>query len=117
MASIEKRTRQGQVRWHPRFRTPASRPVREFEDVERAVGSTVSPHSRRHHFGAGLVSRGQSVDVAVTHWLGHSSPEITLRVHAYLKSDDERAGRDALPETMRFVVPQGYPLCTQEESQ
>lgn len=88
----------------------------EFDDIERAVGFTVSPHSLRHYFGASLISRGVSV-VAVSHWLGHSSPEITYRVYAYLKPDDEQAGRDAIAETMRHVVPHVYPMCTEEGSQ
>lgn len=50
-----------------------------FDGIERTVGSAVSPHSLRHHFGASIISRGVSV-VAVSHWLGHSSPEITYRV-------------------------------------
>jgi integrase len=83
--------------------------------VERAVGFSVSPHSLRHYFGASLISRGVSV-VAVSSWLGHSSPEITYRVYAYLKPDDEQAGRDAIAETMRQVLPHVYPMCTERAS-
>jgi integrase len=86
-----------------------------FDDIERAVGFTVSPHSLRHYFGAGLISRGISV-VAVAHWLGHSSPEITYRVYAYLRPDDETAGRVAMAETMRKIIPDVYPMCTRENS-
>lgn len=32
-----------------------------FDDIERAVGFTVSPHSLRHDFGAGLIAPGVSV--------------------------------------------------------
>jgi integrase len=73
-----------------------------FEDISRSVGIAVSPHSMRHYFGASLISRGVSV-VAVSRWLGHSSPEITYRVYAYLKPDDEQAGRAALEATLRSV--------------
>jgi integrase len=79
-------------------------------------GFTVSPHSLRHYFGASLISRGVSV-VAVSRWLGHSSPEITYRVYSYLKPDDEQAGRAALAETMRSIVPGVYPLCTRAASE
>ena len=47
-----------------------------FDDIEEATGIEVSPHSCRPYFGASLISAGVSV-VAVSRWLGHSSPEIT----------------------------------------
>jgi integrase len=85
----------------------------EFDAIERTVGFTVSPHSLRRYFGASLVSRGVSV-VAVSRWLGHSSPEITYRVYAYRKPDDEQAARDATAKTMRQLVPHVYPMCTEK---
>lgn len=113
-----------QIRQWPRpdglvFGSVAGRPLTKsiaghvFDDIERAVGFTVSPHSLRHYFGAGLVSRGVSV-VAVARWLGHSSPEITYRVYAYLRPDDETAGRAAMAETMAKIIPHVYPMCTRE---
>jgi integrase len=116
-----------QIRYWPRrdkliFSSTIGRPLSKsiaghvFDDIERAVGFTVSPHSLRHYFGACLISRGVSV-VAVSRWLGHSSPEITYRVYAYLKPDDEQAGRAALAATMRSIVPDVYPLCTREVSE
>jgi integrase len=115
-----------QIRYWPRrdgliFASTIGRPLTKsiaghvFDDIARAAGFAVSPHSLRHYFGASLISRGVSV-VAVSRWLGHSSPEITYRVYAYLKPDDERAGRAALAETMRSIVPDVYPLCTREAS-
>ncbi|WP_336026508.1 tyrosine-type recombinase/integrase [Geodermatophilus sp. FMUSA9-8] len=86
-----------------------------FDDIERAVGFTVSPHSLRHYFGASLVSRGVSV-VAVSRWLGHSGPEITYRVYAYLKPDDELATRAAMADILSKINPDVYPLCTREPS-
>lgn len=116
-----------QIRYWPRrdkliFSSTIGRPLTKsiaghvFDDIERTVGFTVSPHSLRHYFGACLISRGVSV-VAVSRWLGHSSPEITYRVYAYLKPDDELGGRAALAETMRSIVPDVYPLCTREASE
>lgn len=113
-----------QIRLWPRsdglvFSSSSGRPLTKsiaghvFDDIERAVGFTVSPHSLRHYFGATLVSRGVSV-VAVSRWLGHSSPEITYRVYAYLRPDDEQAGRVAMADSMRRVVPDVYPMCTRE---
>ena len=113
-----------QIRQWPRadgliFSSTLGRPLTKaiaghvFDDIERAVGFTVSPHFLRHHFGASLISRGVSV-VAVSHWLGHSRPEITYRVYAYLRPDDEVAGRAALAEGMRKIIPDVYPVCTRQ---
>lgn len=116
-----------QIRQWPRedglvFSSSMGRPLTKsiaghvFDDIERAVAFTVSPHSLRHHFGASLISRGVSV-VAVSHWLGHSSPEITYRVYAYLRPDDEAAGRAAMAENMRKIIPDVYPMCTQTSTE
>jgi integrase len=115
-----------QTRQRPRddglvFSSSAGRPLTKsiaghlFDDIERAVGFTVSPHSLRHYFGASPISHGVSV-VAASRWLGHSSPEITYRVYAYLKPDDELATRAAMAETMAKIIPVVYPLCTRETS-
>jgi integrase len=112
-----------QIRQWPRadgliFSSSLGRPLTKsiaghvFDGIERTVGFTVSPHSLRHHFGAALISHGVSV-VAVARWLGHSSPEITYRVYAYLREDDETAGRSALAATMAKIIPVVYPACTQ----
>ena len=50
-----------------------------------------------------------AVGAAVSRWLGHSSPEITYRVYAHLKPDDELAGREAIAKTMRQVISDVYP--------
>src|SRR4051794_26186042 len=111
-----------QIRQGPRaggliFCSAVGRPVAKsiarhgFDAIERSVGFTVSPHSLRHYFGASLISRGVTV-VAVARWLGHSSPEITYRVYAYLRPDDETAGRLAMAETMSKIIPDVYSVCT-----
>ncbi len=70
-----------------------------FDDIEGATGLDVSPHSCRHYFGSSLISGGVSV-VAVSRWLGHSSPEITWRVYSYLMANDDEVGRAAMAKTM-----------------
>ena len=94
-------------------RRPEAIAGHELDAIERTVGFSVSPHSLRHYFGASLISRGVSV-VAVSSWLGDSSPEITYRVYTYLKPDDEQAGRDAIAKTMHQVLPHVYPVCTEK---
>jgi integrase len=74
-----------------------------FDGIAVATGIDVSPHSCRHYFGSSLISRGVSV-VAVSRWLGHSSPEITWRVYSYLMPNDEAVGRAAMAGTMSAVT-------------
>ena len=116
-----------QIRLHPRsdglvFSSSTGRPLTKsiaghlFDDLETATGLTVSPHSLRHYFGSSLISGGTSV-VAVSRWLGHSSPEITWRVYSYLMPSDEEIGRAAMTKTLRKLVPAVYPLCTQRAGQ
>jgi integrase len=75
-----------------------------FAGIAAATGIDVSPHSCRHYFGASLIS-GQVSVVAVSRWLGHSSPEITYRVYSYLTANDDQIGRAALAQTMARVAP------------
>ena len=101
-----------QRHWGPLTTSVAGHAV---DGIERAVGLTVSPHSLRHHFGASLVSRGVSV-VAVSRWLGHSSPETTYRGYAHLKPGDELARRAATAETLSTTPLTCTPPCTREPS-
>ncbi|HEY3715681.1 MAG TPA: site-specific integrase [Jatrophihabitantaceae bacterium] len=84
-----------------------------FDHLETATGIAVSPHSLRHYFGSSLISGGVSV-VAVSRWLGHSSPEITWRVYSYLMPSDEVVGRAAMAKTMSKLVPDVYLSCTRD---
>ncbi|MFN2562658.1 MAG: tyrosine-type recombinase/integrase [Jatrophihabitans sp.] len=61
--------------------------------------------------GSSLISQGVSI-VAVSKWLGHSSPEITWRVYSYLMATDEEVGRGAMSRTFSKLLPDVYPLCT-----
>lgn len=110
-----------QVRLCPRadgviFTSTTGRPLTKsfaghlFDDIERNVGFIVSPHSLRHYFGSSLISQGVSV-VAVSRWLGHSSPEITYRVYSYLMTNDDAIGREAISKTMGRIIPAVSPAC------
>lgn len=87
-----------------------------FDRIETAADLTASPHSLRHYFGSSLISGGVSV-VAVSRWMGHSSPEITWRVYSYLMASDEDTGRAAMAATLARVVPDVYPTCTRQAAQ
>jgi integrase len=87
-----------------------------FDGIEEATGLDVSPHSCRHYFGSSLISNGVSV-VAVSRWLGHSSPEITWRVYSYLMANDDEVGRAAMAKTMSKLTAAVYPSCTREEAE
>jgi integrase len=82
-----------------------------FRDISKVSGVKLSPHSLRHYFGSSLISQGVSV-VAVSQWLGHSSPEITWRVYSYLMASDQEVGRVAMTKTMGRLLPDVYPACT-----
>jgi integrase len=83
-----------------------------FDDIEDVTGLVVSPHSCRHYFGSSLISQGVSV-VAVSRWLGHSSPEITWRVYSYLMANDNEVGRAAMAKTMGKLADVS-PMCPRE---
>lgn len=87
-----------------------------FDDIQAATEISVSPHSLRHYFGSSLISNGTSV-VAVSRWLGHSSPEITWRVYSYLMPNDDEIGRTAMTKTLHKILPDVYPMCTRESAQ
>jgi hypothetical protein len=55
-----------------------------------------------------MISAGVCV-VAVSRWLGHSSPEITWRVYSYLMRNDDEVGRAAMAKTMSAVTAQVAP--------
>lgn len=66
-----------------------------------AVAGTpgVRYHDLRHTYASTLLSRGVSVK-AVSDWLGHASPTVTLGVYAHLMPADEEVGRRVLDEAL-----------------
>lgn len=84
-----------------------------FDTLSESTRVDASPHSLRHYFGSSLISEGVSV-VAVSRWLGHSSPEITWRVYSYLMASDEEVGRTAMAKTMARIVADVSPMCPRE---
>jgi integrase len=113
-----------QIRRWPRedgliFSSSTGRPMTKaigghvFDAISKAGGVKLSPHSVRHYFGSSLISAGVSV-VAVSSWLGHSSPDITYRVYSYLMASDQEVGRSAMTTTLSRVVPDVYPVCNSE---
>lgn len=62
----------------------------------RAAGAPgLRYHDLRHTFASTLLSRGVSVK-AVSDWLGHASPMITLSTYAHLMPTDEDVARSVL---------------------
>lgn len=55
--------------------------------------------------------------VAVSRWLGHSSPEMTRRVYSYLMPSDDEVGRAAMARAKAKLAPDVYPSCTDEVAQ
>lgn len=54
-------------------------------------------HQLRHTFASTLLSRGVSVK-AVSTWLGHANPAVTLQVYAHLMPDDPDVARRVLDD-------------------
>lgn len=54
-------------------------------------------HQLRHTFASTLLSRGVSVK-AVSSWLGHANPAVTLQVYAHLMPDDPDVARRVLDD-------------------
>lgn len=52
-------------------------------------------HRFRHTYASVQLAAGEDI-VSLSHWMGHSSPEITLRVYAHFMPDDGRRGRTAV---------------------
>ncbi|MCU1616797.1 MAG: Site-specific recombinase XerD [Frankiales bacterium] len=73
--------------------------------------ASLEKRARTDSCAGALISRGVSV-VPVSRWRGHSSREITYRVYAHLREDDETAGRAAVAATLGRIVPDVYPVCT-----
>lgn len=54
-------------------------------------------HRFRHTYASVQLAAGEDV-VSLSHWMGHASPEITLRIYAHFMPDDGRRGRTAMDE-------------------
>jgi integrase len=52
-------------------------------------------HRFRHTYASVQLAAGEDI-VSLSHWMGHASPEITLRIYAHFMPDDGRRGRTAL---------------------
>lgn len=52
-------------------------------------------HRFRHTYASVQLAAGEDI-VSLSNWMGHASPEITLRVYAHFMPDDGRRGRTAV---------------------
>jgi integrase len=66
------------VVWKPALRAAG------VDDTERSSGM----HRARHTFAFALLSEGESI-AAVSEWLGHSSPTVTLNIYAHFMPESE----------------------------
>lgn len=71
------------------------------ERDEEAAGSGWEPsrdkmfHRFRHTYASVQLAAGEDV-VSLSHWMGHSSPEITFRIYAHFMPDRGQRGRTAI---------------------
>ena len=54
-------------------------------------------HRFRHTYASVQLAAGEDV-VSLSHWMGHASPEITLRIYTHFMPDHGRRGRTAIDE-------------------
>lgn len=81
------------------FETSAGRPVNRIyayqrirEAVAQVTGKRFSPHGCRHTLATRLIEGGAPID-AVSRYLGHSSPSVTLSLYSHCElSDDDLFG-------------------------
>lgn len=80
-----------------RCRTGTGRPTElHTRRIESASGETmIHAHDCRHLYASLLLSESVNI-IAVSQWLGHASPAITLRVYGHLMPRDDDRGRSAL---------------------
>ncbi|MFC7964946.1 tyrosine-type recombinase/integrase [Streptomyces cinereoruber] len=57
-------------------------------------------HALRHFYASVLLDAGESIK-AVSEYLGHSDPALTLRVYAHLMPNSRRRARDAMDDVLR----------------
>jgi integrase len=66
------------------------------DDDEGWEPSREKMHHRFRHTYASVQLAAREDPVSLSHWMGHASPEITLRIYAHFMPDDGRRGRTAL---------------------
>jgi integrase len=54
-------------------------------------------HRFRHTYASVQLAAGEDI-VSLSHWMGHASPEITLRIYAHFMPDDGLRGRSAVDD-------------------
>jgi integrase len=138
VASIEKRSRNGQLRWYARFRDPSgAQLVKVFDrkvDAERFLTTVEAAKLTGHYIDAKAgLDRVRAFAEDVTAVLGatpdHYRPLVSLIGLALRISeacglrvedvdfsaapiDDELTGRAAMAVTMHTIIPDVYPMCT-----
>lgn len=61
-------------------------------------------HMLRHYFASTLLTEGESIQ-AVSEWLGHGDPTITLRIYAHLMPKSEQRMRAVIDRALRRPAP------------
>ncbi|MFG3090629.1 tyrosine-type recombinase/integrase [Streptomyces antibioticus] len=63
-------------------------------------------HRWRHTYASVQLGAGEDV-ISVSHWMGHASPDITLKIYAHFMPDRGRRGRTAIDRWLEPEVHQG----------
>ncbi|MGW6009654.1 tyrosine-type recombinase/integrase [Streptomyces sp. NPDC055210] len=63
-------------------------------------------HRWRHTYASVQLGAGEDV-ISVSHWMGHASPDITLRIYAHFMPDHGQRGRTAVDRWLEPELKQG----------
>ncbi|MFJ8675509.1 tyrosine-type recombinase/integrase [Streptomyces sp. NPDC093589] len=103
---------QGGMVWRSNFNAKDWKPalakagfIPEAEEGERYVGAREhGMHALRHFYASALLDAGENIK-AVSEYMGHADPALTLRVYAHLMPDSRERARRAIDRVFGASLP------------
>ncbi|MBL3808545.1 MULTISPECIES: tyrosine-type recombinase/integrase [Streptomyces] len=83
------------------YRPVATRPGGKERRRKYGESRELGFHALRHTFASAQLDAGESV-VSVSKWMGHSSPEITLKIYAHFMPEADGRGRAIMQKWLDF---------------
>ena len=71
-----------------------------FNPLMKRLGLSLKPHDLRKFFGSWHLSQGKTDIMAVSKWMGHKDPSVTLKIYAKVISEMEDYHRDAIGKAL-----------------
>ncbi|MFB6855102.1 tyrosine-type recombinase/integrase [Streptomyces sp. NPDC056341] len=103
---------QGGMVWRSNFNAKEWKPalaeagfIPEAEEGERYAGAREhGMHALRHFYASALLDSGENIK-AVSEYMGHADPALTLRVYAHLMPDSRERARRAIDQVFGAALP------------